>query len=108
MILGANGTISSDGQQTKLRYYDPKKAPPLRVIDGPAPERRYGNDDVLQWHEETRPVKPLKQYGDFYDNVAAVLRRKAKMVVTPESAAENIRIIELARRGTKFPSIKAR
>ena len=106
MLLGSCGTASSDGKTTTLRYYDPKAVPELQVIDGPAPDRKYGNGDVLPWKEETRPTEPLKSYGDFYDHVADVLLRGAKMEIPPEDAAEVIRISEWTREKTKFSVVK--
>lgn len=107
-ILGSNGTLQSDEKTTTLKYYNPKAVPKLKVVDAPAPERKYGTGEILPWKAETRPSVPSKKYGNFYDNVFEVLRKKGKMVVTPEFAAENIRIIEWTRKGTKFPSIKSK
>jgi scyllo-inositol 2-dehydrogenase (NADP+) len=103
MLLGSCGTLSSDGKISKLRYFDPTGLPELKVIDGPAPERKYGNDDVLPWKEETRETKPTGTYGDFNDSVVAVLRGGKSLTVTPESAAEVLKITEWSRKGTKFP-----
>lgn len=97
MILGSNGTLTSDNETTaKLRYYDPSAVPPLTVVEGPAPERKYGLGEELPWQEEDREMKPSAAGADFYDNVKDVLENGAPMVVTPESAAEVIRVIEWA------------
>ena len=44
-------------------------------------------------------MKPARQVGGFHDNVWAVLREDAAMVVTPEEAAEVVRMIEWSKRG---------
>jgi scyllo-inositol 2-dehydrogenase (NADP+) len=99
MLLGSNGTLSADDAATaKLRYYDPSAVQPLTVIEGPAPERKYGTGEQLPWQEEEREIKPSAPGGDFYDNVRDVLNEDAPMVVTPESAAEVIRVIEWAHK----------
>lgn len=99
MLLGSNGTLSADGITTaKLRYYDPAAVPALTVIEGPAPERKYGTGEELPWQEEEREMKPSSPGGDFYDNLRDVLKDGAEMVVTPESAAEVIRVIEWAHK----------
>lgn len=99
MLLGSNGTLSADNDKTaKLRYYDPAAVPPLEVIEGPAPERKYGTGENLPWQEEEREIKPSNPGGNFYDNVAAVLTEGAEIGVTPESAAEVIRVIEWAHK----------
>ncbi len=99
LLLGSCGTLlAMDDKTAKLRYFDPSKVAPLEVVDGPAPERKYGNADVLPWEEEERLMKPSAPGGEFYDNVAAVLAGKEEPVVTPQSAAEVIRLIEWAHR----------
>jgi predicted dehydrogenase len=104
VIAGQYGTLTipADGKQAVLRYFDPKKAGKLTVNDGPAADRKYGNDDKLPWVEETLPVEG-RDVGNFYDNVYAVLRDRKPMRVTPESVREVIRVIAEIRKGTNFP-----
>jgi scyllo-inositol 2-dehydrogenase (NADP+) len=101
-ILGSHGTLSSDGTTSTLKYYDPQALPALEVIDGAVEGRKYGVGETIPWKEETRPVAPIGKYPGFYDNVAAVITKGQEMVISPESAAEIIRIIEWARVGTAF------
>ena len=104
-ILGSCGTLQSDGKTSKLRFYDPSKVPALKVIDGFAPERKYGvfgAEENIPWVEEERPTVPANKGGDYYDNMADVLLRGAEMVVKPEHAREIIRVIGLAKKGTEF------
>lgn len=98
MLLGSCGTMICDGEQTVLRYFDPKKLKKLNVVDAAAPGREYGNDDVLPWKEETRTVKPKGKYPSYYENVADVLRRGGRMLIKPEEAAENTRVLEWIRK----------
>jgi scyllo-inositol 2-dehydrogenase (NADP+) len=104
VFFGSCGGLSSDGKTTTLRYYDPNAVPKLKVIDGAAANRKYGNDDVLPWKEETRPTAPINNYGSFYDSVANTLIHGKPMAVTPEQGADVLRITEWIRKGTKFPS----
>jgi predicted dehydrogenase len=109
-LLGACGSLTCDGTTSTLRWYDPRRVRRLSLNTGAAPNRRYGVDgkgETLPWHEKTMPAKPAKRGGGFYDNVAAVLRRGAPMVVTPPQAREIIRTIERAKRGTGFESPRA-
>jgi len=99
MLLGSCGTLTADHEEAKLRFYDLAKAPSLEVVDGFSKERKYGNADVLPWQEETRKIAPSKPAGNFYDNVAAVIRNGAAMMVTPKSALEVTRAIEWAATG---------
>jgi len=99
-LLGSQGTLQAmDDQVAKLKYFDGSNLPPLEVIDGLAPGRKYGNDEVLPWVEEERPITPTVRIGGFHDNVWSVLREGGEMVVRPEEAAEVLRIIDLSREG---------
>lgn len=103
MILGSCGTLVTNGEDTTVNYYDPRKVPKLKVVDGPAPGRRYGiAGDKLPWRQKQFKVSKTKVVSGFYDNVAGVLRKNAKMAITPESVREVIRVIAMARKGTKF------
>jgi predicted dehydrogenase len=102
IVAGAHGTLTSDGSKSILRWFDPAKAPPLEVIDGPARDRRYGNDDKLPWQEKTIEIGS-RPHGAFYDHVAGVLLRGEELRVTPASVRETMRVLSLIRRGTKFP-----
>jgi len=97
MLLGTAGTLQAFDEKTaKLRYFDPSKAAPLEVIEGAAPGRQYGSGDVLPWEEEERDMVPTRKVGSFHHNVAAVLNEGAEKIVTPESGAEVVRILEWA------------
>ncbi len=104
-LLGTAGAMTSDGTTSKLRYFDPARAPALKAVDGAVPGRKYGvvgTKDELPWVEETRPTKPTAPGGNFYDNVAGVLLRGEKMIVTPPQAREIMRVIGVAKKGTPF------
>jgi predicted dehydrogenase len=101
IIAGTHGTITNDGTKSVVRWYDPTAAPPLDVLDGPARDRKYGNDDALPWQEKTIEVAP-RPHGTFYDHAYNVIRNGAPMKVTPESVREVMRVISLIRKGTAF------
>jgi hypothetical protein len=56
---------------------------------------------VLPWEENEVPSVG-KAGGDFYDNVYDVLRGTGKQDITPESVLEVMKVIERAKRGTRF------
>jgi predicted dehydrogenase len=102
VICGTTGTLTGDGKNYTLRWFDRSQALPLEVRDGPAADRKYGNDDKLPWQEKTGSIEEAKSIGTFYDNVAGVLRRGEAMVIEPESVRETMRVISLIRKGTGF------
>ena len=103
IVCGSTGTLTGDGKNYTLRFFDPSQVQPLQVIEGPAADRKYGNDDKLPWQEHTGTVEEAQSIGDFYDNVHAVLRDNGEMVITPQSVRETMRVITLIRKGTNFP-----
>jgi predicted dehydrogenase len=103
IVAGSCGTLTSDGSKSTLRWFDPVQAPKLEAIDGPATNRKYGNEDKLPWQERVTNFADVKVPHDFYDNVFGVLRRGEPMDITPESVREVIRTIALIRKGTAFP-----
>jgi len=102
VLCGTAGTLTCTGAQSTIRFYDAEVAGPIEIREGAAPGRAYGNDDKLPWQEEVvDAVGP--DWGNFYDNVYAVLRDGKDMIVTPESVREVMRVIGLIREGTNFP-----
>ena len=100
IICGTYGTLTNNGEKSIVRWYDPTEAPPLEVIDGPARDRKYGNDDKLPWQEKTIDVHP-RPHGAFYDHVNAVIRLGEELRVTPASVRETMRVLALIRRNAK-------
>ncbi len=93
-ICGKYGTLQSDGVTSKLRYYNPAKATPLSVLDAAAPDRKYLREE-LPWEEKEITV-PEATSKPFHENIYDVLIHGAPQIVTPESAAEVVRVTELA------------
>ena len=101
ILCGSYGTLTSDGGESVIRWFDPKEASPIDVVEGAAANRVYENDDRLPWQEKTVKTQG-PDIGNFYDNVTAVLTRGEPMVVTPEAAREVVRVTAEIRKGTKF------
>ena len=97
-ILGSSGAATIANGKAHLKYYDPKKAPKIRVrkttaVDG----RKYGNDDVLPWVEEAcDAIGP--DPGSFYDAVYATVRQRKKFIVQPSEVREMMRVIDICRK----------
>ncbi|MEI6970310.1 MAG: Gfo/Idh/MocA family oxidoreductase [bacterium] len=98
MVAGTCGGLVSSPEGIRVKWFDPGKAPPIALQGGPAVNRRYDNDDILPWQEETIPVPAGPGWGEFYDNMAAVIRDGAPLSITPESVRETIAVLETCRR----------
>ena len=92
-MLGTCGSMISNGKESTIKYFDPKRVKDLPVVTQAPEGRKYGSGDVLPWKEKTVKVQS-KRKGDFYDNVYEVLRERGKMVVTPESVLEVVKLID--------------
>jgi len=97
ILCGTHGTLTNDGAKSVVRWFDPKDAPPLEVIDGPAKDRKYGNDEKLPWQERTIEVAQ-RPHAAFYDHVNAVLAGREAMRVTPASVRETMRVLSMIRK----------
>jgi hypothetical protein len=97
MVAGTCGGLVSSLEGVKVKWFDPNEAPPIGMNDGPAADRKYGNDDRLPWREETVPYPKTRGFVEFYDNVAAAIRDGAQLLITPESVRETIAVLEICR-----------
>lgn len=97
LIAGTCGGLSAMPGEIRVKWFDPEAAPPITLQDGPAADRRYDNDDVLPWREETIPVPSGNNWVDFYDNLARAIRDAATPAITPESVRETIAVLEACR-----------
>ncbi|MFH1008886.1 MAG: Gfo/Idh/MocA family oxidoreductase [Candidatus Latescibacterota bacterium] len=96
-LLGTHGTLTSDGEMSQIRYFDPGKLSALSTVKGPADGRKYGNADQIPWEEKTVPSEGAVPH-DLYDNLYAVLREGAEQDILLEEAREVVRITEAARK----------
>lgn len=95
MLCGTTGTLLCDGERSRIRYYDASKVPARSVLDAAAPDRKYAKE-ALPWEEKEIPVEP-PPVKSFHENVLDVLLHQGTAVVTPESAVEVMRVLDLAR-----------
>ena len=102
VLCGTAGTLTSDGKQSTIRWFDPSEAGEVAVVEGAAKNRAYGSSTKpLDWQEEIVPAKG-PSVGGFYDNITAVLQDNADMYITPQSVREVLRVMTEIRRGTNF------
>ena len=97
-ILGACGALTLSKGVARLKYYDPKKAPKLKLISQPLAEGRvYGNKDQLPWQEEAMNCDDFPA-PSFYDAVHATLKRRRKFPIDPRQVREMMRVLGLCRK----------
>jgi len=96
MLCGSRGTLTSDGKTSKIRFYDGSKVNPLTVLDTAAPGRQYLSES-LPWEEKEMTVE-ASPVPSFHENIFDVLTSGAAQIVTPESAAEVVRVSCMARK----------
>jgi scyllo-inositol 2-dehydrogenase (NADP+) len=105
VVMGDRGTLTSDGETSRLRYLEgEKKLPALKPVDASeAPGRRYGTTppEKLTLVEETLPSVPAKKLN-FYDLLYETLRKDKRLVATVESARRTMQVLQMARKGTPF------
>ena len=70
MLCGSRGALVSDGETSKLRFYDGHAVPPLSVLDTAAPDRKY-QSETLPWQEKELTIgePPVPK---FHRNVLAL------------------------------------
>lgn len=98
LIAGACGGLVTGPEGVRVKWFDPNAAPPIALQAGPAAGRRYDNDDVLPWQEESLPPTPGRGWVEFYDNLADAIREGAPVAITPESVRDSIAVLETCRR----------
>lgn len=101
VVYGTLGTLISEGNEFMIKHLDPASLPKLKVVDSVAvPNRKYGvvGGDTLNWLEKRVPAGPQEFQLNYYDRLHKTIREGAKLLVTPESVREGIKVIEWAKR----------
>ena len=102
VVYGSRGTLAIHGTACTMRYLKPSLKLKVKADAAtPSATGGYAGPAKLEWIDETfevAPKKPTKYFHELYKT----LKYGAEFPVTLGQARENLRIIELARRGTKF------
>ena len=100
LVCGTTGSMQITGEEAKIKFFDPKNAPKLVLDPGVPMTRKYGNDDRLPWEEKTVPVEPAKPYPDFYEELYKSIRKRGRLLVTPESVRQTISVLDATRKSS--------
>jgi predicted dehydrogenase len=98
LIMGTQGSLSSNRELIRWKYFDPAEAGPLLLDTRPTPDRSY-NRETLPWHEESyRPHRDFsRDVQHLYADLYATLRQGAPLVITAESVRRQIVVLEKCR-----------
>ncbi len=103
LVAGTCGTMQSMDEKTaELKFFDPKKAPPIKVNEGVPADRSYRTDDSLPWQERTEPMTPRGDEPSLHDNLFEAIRKGKKLLITPESVRELIRVLDAVRKSSQW------
>jgi predicted dehydrogenase len=105
IILGSTGGMKIDGNKVQLRYFDPNQLPTAQVDAGTPTNYASRNGEEIVWQQEEFDVAP-KMIFNYWQELHAAIREGKSFPITLRQARETMRVIELARRGTPFPSVE--
>lgn len=89
-LYGTRGAFLSDEKTSTIKSFESGALAGVSVIDAAAPGREYMSENI-PWRETSVDVPPAPVAG-FHRNVLDCLTSGAEPVVTPESAAEVVRV----------------
>lgn len=102
VIMGTHGSVTSDGKSMTLKWCDPAKLAPLVADEGPAPERKYGTGEVIEWMTETFELPPANRPAEWYNWLHDSLVEGKPLLVTAESVRRQMEVFEQIRNQTGF------
>ena len=103
MMYGTKGSLISEGSSFKLKYLDPSvELAEIKADPGTPGAGTYGNDEVLQWKEETIEFDPYDRTDVVWDYFYDAFRNNKPYPITSAQALETVRTIESAKIGTIF------
>ncbi len=111
VVSGTCGGLAGGPAGLKWKYFDPAKAPKLKLQKGWAENLDYCSEK-LPWVEKT--FKPRKtKLGEFhhavklfYENIYDVMTGKASPIVTPQQVRRQIFVLQEAHRQNRLPKLK--
>lgn len=106
VLCGDRGSLVIDGSRARLRYLrqSPRRATLIASADTPGQDdKRYKVDDKADWVEEEFPAVPSQSHTtDYWTEVYRALRKGTDFPVSLAQAREVMRVIDEARKGTRF------
>jgi predicted dehydrogenase len=106
ILFGTKGALTCDGKEIKLKYLDPKqKLEEIKVLsDTPPIQGAFGNQEKLEWIEETLKVAPSCgcDTHDIWKHLYAAIRENVVYPITIDEAIEVVRVTEMVKKNSDF------
>lgn len=103
VVYGTRGSLILENNVIRMNYLNPDV--PLQDIkaDPSTPTGAFfGNEEVLQWVEKTITLSEEDQTNVIWDYFYETYRNNKPYPITPDQAAEVVRVLEEAKIGTEF------
>ena len=105
ILMGTTGTLVIDGRnRCHLKYFNAKELGRVKA-SGATPVggggTHFSGSEEIRWREEEFPAAPAKP-GNFWAQLYRSIRKGTDFPITLEQARENMRVIALAKKGTRF------
>ena len=95
LVMGTQGTLTSEGTGLRWKYVDPGQLPPRKVDERPTPDRSYNHEEI-PWTEET--WDPAESDGPghtgFYLDLYETILHGKPLTVTLEDVRRQIEVLE--------------
>lgn len=105
IVSGAKGVLVCDGQTIRLKYLDPKnKLTPRKADKGTPGYGGFGKPEKLVFVEKKFDVSPREKVDMtlIWDELYDALRNRKKFRISTDEALEVMRVIDLAKKGSKI------
>ncbi len=108
-VYGTYGSMISDYDGAKWKYFKPEEAPEIKLEREPLPGPSYCKNELKFYEEEWKPEEDANKNlfnvisHAFYSNLYDVIVNDAPLAITPEQVEQQIAVIEECHRQNPMP-----
>ena len=103
VVYGTRGSLILENNIIRMRYLNPDISLPVIKADPSTPSGAFfGNKEVLPWVDKTITLSEEDQTHVIWDYFYETYRNNKPYPITPDQAAEVVRVLEEAKIGTEF------
>lgn len=112
-VHGTQGGLSGGAAGLRWKYFNPEKAPKLKLIRQPLPEQAYCRETLPMTKKNWVPSKAqANAFGwmskQFYDGLFGVLRDGEKLEITPQQVRVQMAVMEECHRQARLSKLPAK